>query len=1190
MDRANAVKLLEDTFSGQYDQSRIVKFAKELLYEFKYDERTFAILREYSNYIDIAYSLGTYIDNRKKSIDVLAVKLKKTSSRDRARTMQRNFIAKYLTIFNKDAALVAFYGDEDDDDWRFSFVKMEYNLSRDEEGKLSIDRELTPAKRYSFLVGKNEPNHTCKQQLLEFLISEQAKPTLEEIESAFSIDNVTKEFFERYRDLFWDLDASLNNIVTKNPQLKEEFHLKQISTQDFSKKLLGQIVFIYFLQKKGWLGVQKEHNGGFKPWGSGPKNFLRKLFDKEIVPYNNFFNDILEPLFYEALAIERDDDYYSRFRCKIPFLNGGLFEPINNYDWAGIEITLDNKIFAEILTVFDRFNFTVKEDEPLDKEVAVDPEMLGKVFENLLDVKDRKSKGAFYTPRDIVHYMCQQSLIHYLSTNTSISRGEFETFVQLGDVALSQIIREEEVRKSGKYSPREKLSIPSAIKRDFLNVDKLLKEVKIVDLAVGSGAFPVGMMSEIVRARSILSVFFNEEQQKKRTNYNLKRETIENSLYGVDIEPSAIEIAKLRFWLSLVVDEEAIENVQPLPNLDFNIMCGNSLLDEFNGRVLFDERLLGQKKEAYPVEIKKIDQKIAALRFEKGQIALGKKKAPANRNVDLEIKKWIRKREQAQKSSKSSINESLDESLNRKVRESVKKLKLLNSLQRQHFDAVKRREKNNLRDQIDNILWELVADSLEEQGIADDLKELEQYKKNNAKPFFLWKLYFAEIFQRDMPGFDVVIANPPYLEARSPQFTEKMKNDYQSFVNNKFENGYLIQKGSDLLVYFYAKSLELVRKNGVISFISQNSWLDTDYGKKFQDFLIDRTRVKAIVDSDYKHFETANINTVVTFFIGNEKVDSATAFFLRYHKNFDDIHYSFSKIENNTFSVEDLEVKSFTLTQLRELDHKWGLLLYSDAMFMGILEVMKKHGAKIADIQEINVECGQGLNLTKNYLVDQALARSIDKDALIPIMTNADGAPYELKETSYFLVNIEIANRSMIIDLQKRGIKCFDLEQTTKERPLLILPRGVSRHFCSYNSANAYSSSSVDLYLGNAEKSSKNRVAKRLWLFCNSSLLWLIREISGRKNLGGGMLKAEATDLKRFELYFEFNLDRCETAFNSLKNREAFHSITEISTEEHQEIDQIVFEYLKLTEEQKQYIKQKLIRLLRDRENKASGH
>ncbi|GAI26432.1 unnamed protein product, partial [marine sediment metagenome] len=184
------------------------------------------------------------------------------------------------------------------------------------------------------------------------------------------------------------------------------------------------------LQRKGWFGVERDAE-----WGTGTRQFLRELFKGKHGKYGNFFNDILEPLFYEALRIDRrhDDNYYSHFNCKIPFLNGGLFDPINGYDWVHTDILLPNELFSNqnktkegdigngILDIFDRYNFTVKEDEPLEKEVAIDPEMLGKVFENLLEVKDRKSKGSYYTPREIVHYMCQQSLINYL--NTELNEG-----------------------------------------------------------------------------------------------------------------------------------------------------------------------------------------------------------------------------------------------------------------------------------------------------------------------------------------------------------------------------------------------------------------------------------------------------------------------------------------------------------------------------------------------------------------------------------------------------------------------------------------------------------------------------------------------------------------------------------------------------------------------------------------------
>ena len=188
---------------------------------------------------------------------------------------------------------------------------------------------------------------------------------------------------------------------------------------------MGQIVFLYFLQKKGWLGVPK---GG--DWGDGPHNFLRQLFDGTVRPATKTFSTTFSNRSFttrspRTAATKR---WCKSFKCRIPFLNGGLFEPLRDYDWQKTDIIIPNSLFSNtkttmagdtgtgILDVFDRYNFTVNEAEPLEKEVAIDPEMLGKVFENLLEVKERKSKGSFYTPREIVHYMCQESLINYLDT------------------------------------------------------------------------------------------------------------------------------------------------------------------------------------------------------------------------------------------------------------------------------------------------------------------------------------------------------------------------------------------------------------------------------------------------------------------------------------------------------------------------------------------------------------------------------------------------------------------------------------------------------------------------------------------------------------------------------------------------------------------------------------------------------
>ncbi|MEK7248875.1 MAG: N-6 DNA methylase, partial [Bacteroidota bacterium] len=280
-----------------------------------------------------------------------------------------------------------------------------------------------------------------------------------------------------------------------------------------------------------------------------------------------------------------------------PFLNGGLFEPLGDYDWRKADIALPNRLFTNfdyvdegvkgtgVLDVFDRYNFTVNEAEPLEKEVAIDPEMLGKVFENLIEENRRKGLGAFYTPREIVHYKCQQCLINYLDTALNsdkdlVPRKDIETFIYLGE----QISHYEAV--DAKYP----IKMPSSIEKHARLIDEKLATITVCDPAVGSGAYPVGMMTEIVRARCALTPYFNDVHE--RTLYHFKRHAIQNCLYGVDIDPGAVEIAKLRLWLSLVVDEEDVKQIKPLPNLDYKIVSGNSLLGV--EKTLFNEKLFQQ--------------------------------------------------------------------------------------------------------------------------------------------------------------------------------------------------------------------------------------------------------------------------------------------------------------------------------------------------------------------------------------------------------------------------------------------------------------------------------------------------------------------------------------------------------------------------------------------------------------------
>lgn len=613
MKEEQAISLIRETFEEPFDKGRFMPFVKNILNRmedapFTYPSRY--IKESFRPYINSMERIGKYSDG-KAEMDILIVSLQKETTLERARTAQRNYIASYLNGSRgdklKDAALVAFVSPSEED-WRFSLVRMDYKYTETPTGKAKIKEEFTPARRWSFLVGANEKSHTAQSRLLPFLIDDEKKPSLDELAEAFNIETVTKEFFINYRNLFIVIKLRLDEIINNDTDIKADFKEKGIDSVNFSKKLLGQIVFLYFLQKKGWFGVPKHGN-----WGSGSRHFLRELFEKKHGNYRNFFNDILEPLFYEALRMDRshDDNYYSRFDCKIPFLNGGLFDPIGGYDWSKTEIVLPNELFSNderteegdtgtgILDVFDRFNFTVREDIPLDKEVAIDPELLGKAYEKFNAIrpdnfddyhksigsgkenKFNKEFGVYYTPREIVHYMCQKSLEYYLKEEfkDTVPESDMEDFVAKAETVLeNELVYQRKLKqieageiKKTEYAPELKESILAHMK----DIDDKLKEIKICDPAVGSGAFPVGLMTEIVRLRSAIHILSSGTMPPL---YDIKRNCIEKSIYGVDIDEGAIEIARLRLWLSLVVDEDDIKNIKPLPNLDYKLVRGNSLL------------------------------------------------------------------------------------------------------------------------------------------------------------------------------------------------------------------------------------------------------------------------------------------------------------------------------------------------------------------------------------------------------------------------------------------------------------------------------------------------------------------------------------------------------------------------------------------------------------------------------------
>jgi hypothetical protein len=816
MDKQQAIRIIEETFKHSFDKSRFTNFIRNLLNHID-ESKAMAwsnqrVKDAFKEHVQHYERLGTYETPDKEKVDILIVHLTKESKLERARTAIRNFVADHLkTRDEKDAALVAFVSPTEQQ-WRFSYVKMEYASVEKESGKVGVETRLTPARRFSYLVGEGESCHTAQTRFIGLLQDTETDPKFSDIEEAFSVEAVTKEFFTQYVKLFEKINEALEKLVAKEKTLREEFKEKNLTTVDFAKKLMGQIVFLYFIQKKGWLGVAKG-----KDWGTGPHDFLRKLANGEHGKYINFFNDILEPLFYDTLATDRGHEAWcNRFKCRIPFLNGGLFEPLCDYDWRKTDIVLSNKLFLNseyveegitgtgVLDVFDRYNFTVNEAEPLEKEVAIDPEMLGKVFEILIEENRRKSLGAHYTPREIVHYMCQESLINYLDNKLNkdtilVPREDIETFIHHGE----QYSFYEAAKQSGTIGVNYPKP-PKSIEKHARLIDEKLKEITVCDPAVGSGAFPVGMMMEIVRARLALTPYFNDVHE--RTAYHFKRHAIQNCLYGV-------EIAKLRLWLSLVVDEEETNQIKPLPNLDYKIMQGNSLIEEYEGIKLFDEGLI----KAAPIEmieqIKQTRNKINSLQKLYIELhSVGKLTKVKKVEIDEQMKQQQSILKQLQKGKDS---DSVDADLFDALSAAKKNWEELKKKHQEFFSSAEKTQKDELRKQIAKLEWDLIKATLDEQGKKSSIAKIEENIRTNTRPFFLWKLNFGEIFFPDVnhiSGFDIVFANPPYVGESGH------KETLQPIAKGNL--GKYHQRRMDLFYYFFHLALNLGNEGASIAFIT----------------------------------------------------------------------------------------------------------------------------------------------------------------------------------------------------------------------------------------------------------------------------------------------------------------------------------------------------------------------------------
>ncbi len=805
---------------------------------------------------------------------------------------------------------------------RFSYVSEAWTFKEDG----SYVKEATEPRRYTYYLGEGHRSRTAIDQFTKLKNSDF---TLKALTKAFSVEAISDMFFDGYKKQYEDIILYITGkkMVKVGGKWEEKqmgepcaeimsefarFENPEKSVRDYVKRLMGRLVFIQFLQKKGWMGVPAGDS-----WLGGDKEFLQHLFIN--TPYKDtFVDDVLEPLFND-LNTRRGEDLVSSEKVgvniKVPYLNGGLFERSAEDDTT---FPLPARYMQSLIVdFFAAYNFTIDENDPNDAEVGVDAEMLGRIFENLLE--DNKDKGAFYTPKEIVQYMCRESLIAYLQTETGIEEARLRKFVT-----------EHDIKDCIAMNERQPLT-------------KALHEVKICDPAIGSGAFPMGLLNELVACRAALG----EDMRLGRAK--IKRDIIQNNIYGVDIERGAVDIARLRFWLSLIVDED---NPEALPNMDFKIVQGNSLITTFNGKYLD---------------------------------LSGENTSPRQKNV---IEALVKKLNQAQKEYFRAIGEV-------KLLKGIEIKSLLLDIVASQFGH----ELRSLAASQDNsgfIFGDASAmttkDIAEKANLTADMQEiLNAGKTLRAKlndenipvaeraklelNFFDWKIMFADVFE-GKGGFDIVIGNPPYVNLNKiQQYHELLENPYK-----EIHTGY-----NDLMYYFIYLGVQLLTEKGLLSMITSNYFLGNEYAKKLRLFLNDK--IETVVNfKEAKVFQSANIHTCISFIKRKERKKEVV------------FYENKSSIYKGVNIFQDFSILNIERSKLRE---SW---IIANDFSSRLIEKINSQSVMLGTIANIEQGSKSGKNKIFTITGDFVKEHRLEKDLIRHNLKNSDIQRYTIIDRGFYLI------------------------------------------------------------------------------------------------------------------------------------------------------------------------------------------
>lgn len=714
-----------------------------------------------------------------RSLAIYVFEVKDNVLIERNRKELRDIAAKTIDQSIIHGAL-AFYYSKNVPDYRLTFIARQTSFSEDGQPK----KTETAPKRYTFLLGENEPCRTAAERLFELISKKKTSSIyLADVIDAFSVERLNKEFFDGYK-------AQYKNFLKQLSKTKQN--------RDYVKKLLGRIVFLQFLQKKGWMGVPASRSD----WNGGDKNYLTHLIER-YEGNDRLLSDVLEVLFFNTLNEKRDGDIADKRlgdNIKIPYLNGGLFEK-DSID--RLDIDFPYSYFKDLIDFFAMYNFTIDENDPDDSEVGIDPEMLGHIFENLLE-DDKKENGEFYTPKEIVQYMCRQSVIQYLKTHEPDEQYAESIEQLINNGIVMPILQTKDVASR------------------FM---KLLKEIKVCDPAIGSGAFPMGILYVLYYAIHNLQPHADPKGSFDSTE--TKREIIQNNIFGVDIEQGAVDIARLRFWLALVVDAE---EPQPLPNLDYKITCGNSILHRFSLDVPIENVFTEYNKN------KSDDEKMS----------LSKYKEKVYKYTETSDHKEKDKFRHIIEQVKTAFRSNLSDKELLKVKKI--KTKIFNLETPLLFGERTKEEKNEVK-------------KLRKQ-LAQIEKEHEDIKNNKIyEHSFEWRFEFPALLndEGDFMGFDIIIGNPPY-GAKLSNIEKNLFKEYYSDVHMRTPETYC---------YFISLAFKLVNSNGFVSYIVPNNMLFQNENEKTRSLLLFNHQLIRAINLGDNTFENADVPTCI--FIAKSK-------------------------------------------------------------------------------------------------------------------------------------------------------------------------------------------------------------------------------------------------------------------------------------------------------------------------------